>query len=78
MTPFVLDERPTYAVETELGPGMRVNVYRGHDREEAHRIANFWDERVNTYITEERPPRELSAYLNWRFDQLQKWIRVAG
>ncbi len=34
------------------GTGRLVTVYTGNDPYEAVRIAKFWDDRVNTYLTD--------------------------
>lgn len=53
-------------------PGWPTYVYRGRNRAEAERIANFWDERTDTYIVE--PPKGALAValfkLDWLIEQL--------
>lgn len=39
-----------FIVFTEMAKGKPVNVYKGNNEKEAVRIANFWDERCDTYF----------------------------
>lgn len=50
-------KRERYIVEVEFKPGVRTNVYHGNNREEAVRLTNFWDERLNTFLTDHGPDR---------------------
>lgn len=39
-----------YIVDAGFTDDNLVNVYHGNNKKEAERIANFWDEKVNTYM----------------------------
>lgn len=77
---FERDEQPEWLVEIETGSAkVRTNVYRGTDKAEALRLTEFWDERVNTYLTE--PTRKPNDYLSVamrKFNALKEYVEKGG
>lgn len=73
-----LEVRPRFVVTIAFpNPEARTNAYNGFDRDEAVRIANFWDERVNTWIHEVKPPTDALSLAMARFDNLIEWTKHA-
>lgn len=72
--PFVYRPDLDYVVKTESAPGSLTEVYRGRDLVKAESIANFWDERVNTYITHPSPPTTPLDLALDKLDQLEAHI----
>lgn len=60
-----------YHVETQSrNSQQRFRIATVTDYDEAVRKANFWDERMTTWLIEERPPRGALAVALWRFNYL--------
>jgi len=71
---MVVDMRPRHVVTTGH---LHTVIYDGHNRERAIEIANFWDERQDTWLETIAPPTNPLARAMWRFDRLQELIANA-
>lgn len=76
---FKYEEPTGYAVESTFDKGQTwTNVYKGQDREEAVRIANFWDEKVDTHFFDfNNLPQDAMSVANRKFDALEAYLKTA-
>lgn len=62
-------------IQPKHSPRSRIQTTRVY--ETAVKTANFWDERMDTFLIEERPPKTALEVALWRFDYCIKALEEA-